>query len=94
MENVHVHPHPQTEAVLKRLARIEGHVRAVRQMAEEGRGCADILHQIGAVEAALRRVAGLVLEDHLERCIIGAARETERRVLVEELKGALLSYLR
>ena len=62
-------PHQQTRAVLNRLSRTEGHVRAVRRMVEEGRDCADVLIQLAAIRSAVDRVARLVLEDHVESCL-------------------------
>lgn len=86
--------HPQSPQVVARLARIEGHVRAVKQMAEEGKPCADILHQIGAVQAALRKVAQQVLEDHMDHCIMDAVPDEQGKALIESLKGALSTYIR
>ena len=88
----HVHPHPQSTDVLNRLARIEGHVRAVKQMSEAGKPCAEVLHQIGAVQAALRKVAQIVLEDHLDRCVSEAVEGEQGRELIESLKAALSTY--
>lgn len=88
------HPHPQTPEVVNRLARIEGHVRAIKQMAEEGKPCAEVLHQIAAVQAALRKVAQVVLEDHLDHCVLEAAGSGEVREMIEGLKAALANYLR
>ena len=55
-------------ANLRRLARVEGQVRGVRQMVEDERYCADILDQIAAVQQAMRAVAREVLRNHLEHC--------------------------
>jgi len=85
------HPHPQSADVINRLARIEGHVKGIKQMAEQGQPCADILMQIGAVQAALRKAAQAVLEDHLDRCVLGAEPE-EAKVLLDDLKAALAHY--
>jgi DNA-binding FrmR family transcriptional regulator len=49
-----------------RLRRIEGQVRGLQQMIEEGRYCVDVAHQINAVIAALRRVQADMLGDHLK----------------------------
>jgi DNA-binding FrmR family transcriptional regulator len=90
----HSHPHPQSPEIISRMARVEGHVRAIKQMAEEGKPCADVLHQIGAVQAALRKVAQMVLEEHLDHCVLTAVQGEEGRGLVEELKVALTTYMR
>ncbi len=86
--------HPQSQDIINRLARVEGHVRAIKQMAEEGKSCADVLHQIGAVQAALRKVAQLVLEDHLDHCITKSTQEGQAQAMIDGLKTALASYLR
>jgi CsoR family transcriptional regulator, copper-sensing transcriptional repressor len=86
--------HPQRPDVISRLARIEGHVRAVKQMSEDGKPCAEILHQIAAVQAALRKVAQVVLEDHLDHCLAGVAQGEDGRKAMEDLKAALANYQR
>jgi DNA-binding FrmR family transcriptional regulator len=58
--------------LLNRLNRIEGQVRGVARMVEEGRYCIDILTQIQAARAALARVETELLRDHLGHCIEGA----------------------
>jgi len=58
--------------LLNRLNRIEGQVRGVARMVEEGRYCIDILTQIQAARAALARVETEILRDHLGHCIEGA----------------------
>jgi DNA-binding FrmR family transcriptional regulator len=88
------HPHPQSQDVINRLARIEGHVRAIKVMAQDGKPCADVLHQIAAVQAALRKTAELVLSDHLDHCVLEAAEAGEAREVIDSLKSALASYLR
>lgn len=85
------HPHPQSADVINRLARIEGHVRGIKQMAEVGKPCSDILLQIAAVQAALRKVSHAVLSDHLDHCVVGASPE-EAESLLRELKEALGHY--
>lgn len=54
---------------LDSLARIEGQVRGIKGMVVEGRYCVDILIQIRAVHAALRRVERNILESYLETCV-------------------------
>ncbi len=53
----------------KRLNRIEGQVRGLARMVDEDRYCIDIVTQIAAVRAALRRVEEVVLQDHVGHCI-------------------------
>ncbi len=57
------------EGALARLNRIEGQVRGVRRMIEEGRACAEVLPQLRSVINALCRVQDHVLHQHLRRCV-------------------------
>jgi len=57
---------------LKRLSRIEGQVRGLQKMIEEDRYCVDILVQVKAVRAALNRVEGELLKDHVDHCLAAA----------------------
>ncbi len=58
--------------LLNRLSRVEGQVRGVSKMIEDGRYCIDVLTQIRAVRAALARVEATMLQDHLNHCIENA----------------------
>ena len=76
------------DALPKRLARIEGQVRGVSKMVEEERYCIDVLTQIGAVEAALDKVALGLIDDHARHCVLDAE-DGERAEKVDELVAAL-----
>jgi CsoR family transcriptional regulator, copper-sensing transcriptional repressor len=60
------------DQLLKRLRRIEGQVRGVQGMVEDDRYCIDVLTQIGAVQAALDKVALGLLDEHARHCVMGA----------------------
>ncbi len=87
------HPHPQRESVLKRLARIEGHVRAVKRMVEEDVDCPDVLVQIAAIRAALNGVGRLILEDHMQGCMVKAAQDGEFENAFKDLKKSLDQFI-
>jgi len=55
--------------ILRRLKIVQGHVRGIARMVEEDRHSMDILWQTCAVQRAIGRVSGLLLEHHLERCL-------------------------
>jgi DNA-binding FrmR family transcriptional regulator len=76
------------DALLKRLARIEGQVRGVSRMVEEERYCIDVLTQIGAIEAALDKVALGLIDDHTRHCVMNADGE-DQTDKVDELVAAL-----
>ena len=62
------------EAMLLRLKTVEGHVRGIQRMVEEGVYCIEVIHQIQAVQAALDRISSQILEEHLNSCVITAVR--------------------
>jgi DNA-binding FrmR family transcriptional regulator len=62
----------QPQQTLIRLKTIEGHLRGVIRMSEEGAYCIDIIRQIQAVQAALNKVSTGILEDHLNSCVTTA----------------------
>ena len=85
----------QTEAktsVLNRLQRIEGQARGLARMVEEDRYCIDIVTQISAVRAALRKVEEEILRDHVAHCVehaIASGNKGEQRRKVGELIDVL-----
>jgi len=75
-------------SVGKRLGRIEGQVRGLQKMVEEDRYCIDIVTQISAVRAALRRVEEEVLKDHVAHCVehaIASGDKADQREKIAEL---------
>ena len=62
------------EGYLRRLRRIEGQARGLQRMVEEEKYCIDILTQVSAVTRALKAVALELLEDHLNHCVVAAAK--------------------
>jgi DNA-binding FrmR family transcriptional regulator len=77
---------------LKRLGRIEGQVRGLARMVEDERYCIDIVTQISAVRAALRRLEEEILRDHVAHCVehaIAAGNKTDQRQKVAELMDVI-----
>lgn len=62
-------------------------------MVEEDKDCPDVLIQVAAVRAALNKVALILLEDHMETCVLEAAQEGTGEKAVEELKSALGKFI-
>jgi len=77
----------ERELTLRRLKTISGHLRGIERRVEEGEYCIDVIRQIQAVQAALNKVSSLILQDHLNSCLITAVRgedpEERERVLKE-----------
>jgi DNA-binding FrmR family transcriptional regulator len=75
-------------SVLKRLNRVEGQVRGLAGMVEDGRYCIDIVTQIAAARAALRRVEEEILRDHVAHCVehaISSGDKADQRRKIAEL---------
>lgn len=89
-----VKQHPQDIEVIHSLSRIEGHVRAVKKMAEDGEPCAAILHQISAVRAAMKKVAQTVILNHVDHYVNQPDLDAETLEMLADIKDALGSYLR
>jgi DNA-binding FrmR family transcriptional regulator len=76
----------------KRLSRIEGQVRGLSRMVDEDRYCIDIVTQIAAVRAALRRLEEEILRDHIGHCVehaIASGNKSEQRRKIEELMSVV-----
>jgi DNA-binding FrmR family transcriptional regulator len=87
------HEHAHKRSVLGRLARIEGHVRAVKRMVEKDVSCPEVLVQIAAVRSALNAAGRLILEDHVRGCLIDAAQAGEFETAFLDLKNSLDKFI-
>jgi CsoR family transcriptional regulator, copper-sensing transcriptional repressor len=65
--------------VLKRLRSIAGHVNGIERMVTEDTYCIDVIKQVQAVQAALNKVSELILENHLNTCVIAAVRGDSKK---------------
>jgi DNA-binding FrmR family transcriptional regulator len=82
------HKRPEVDV---RLARIEGHVKAVRTMLNEGRTYPEIVHQIAAVRASLDGVIDVIVEDLVEDCVATARKGKSVSGTVLELQQVVAS---
>jgi len=76
------------EEAAKRLKNIEGHITGIRRMIDEGEYCIDVIRQINAVNAALNKVTKIILEEHMNSCLITAVRGedlAERERVLDEI---------
>ncbi|MGG3989888.1 metal-sensing transcriptional repressor [Bacillus smithii] len=97
-EEQHINPKmvPRTEeeieSIIKRLKRIEGQVRGVQKMVEDNRYCIDILVQISAIQAALKKVGFNLLERHANHCVSKAIREGNGEESIQELMEVVKQF--
>jgi DNA-binding FrmR family transcriptional regulator len=79
-----------TKDIVRRLKSVEGHVRGVQRMVEDGEYCIDVVNQIIAIQRALKKVSALLLDHHLHACVTDAMRggdaAARERVLGELLE--------
>jgi DNA-binding FrmR family transcriptional regulator len=78
----------KTADVINRLKSVEGHIRGIERMVEQDVYCIDIIRQVQAVQSALSKVSGIVLENHLNSCLITAVRgddPTEQERVLREI---------
>lgn len=77
------HSHSHSKAVLNRLSKAIGHLESVKKMVESGRDCSEVLIQLSAVKAAINNTGKIILQDHIENCIVSAVKEGDEQALVE-----------
>jgi DNA-binding FrmR family transcriptional regulator len=73
---------------LHRLKNVEGHIRGIQRMVDEEKYCIDVIRQINAAQAALNKVSAIILEEHLNSCVITAVRgddPNERERVLQEI---------
>ena len=79
--NGHGHVHENTQAVLNRLSRAIVHLESVRKMVADGRDCSEVLIQIAAVRAAITNIGKVILQDHIQHCIVDAVEHDDEQAL-------------
>ena len=88
--------HQHKDDVLKRLRRIEGQARGLQRMVEEDQYCIDVLTQVSAMTKALQAVALTLLDDHLDHCVVDAAKAggPEAEIKLKEASAAIARLVR
>lgn len=87
------HSHENTKAVINRLSRAIGHLQSVKRMVEEGRDCSEVLIQISAVKSSINNVGKIILQDHIEHCIVDALETGDEKVL-KDLNNAIDRFIK
>lgn len=64
-------PSPAEQQLRDRLRRVEGQVRGIARMIDEGRSCSDVVTQLMAARAALDRVTEEIITSHVDECLTG-----------------------
>ena len=82
------------QAITNRLKRIEGQVRGLMKMVEDGKTCEEILIQIGSVKAALHKTGQVILEGHLHHCVLDGIRDGKEDETIKKLSSAIEQFSR
>ncbi len=72
---------------LKRLAYIEGHLQGVRKMLQEERYCVDVLKQTHAIRKAIEKLEAMLLDGHLQTCVVDGIQQGQAEKIIEELRS-------
>lgn len=88
----HTHNHAQTKAVLNRLSRAIGHLESIKRMVEDGRDCSEVLIQLSAVKSAINNTGKIILQDHIEHCIVDAVEHGDNEA-IKELEKAIDRFM-
>lgn len=89
----HPHVHTNTKAVLNRMSRIIGHMESIKRMVEDGRDCSEVLVQIAAVKSAMNNVGKVILQDHINHCIVDAV-ESHDQKSIDDLCEAIDKFMK
>ena len=91
--HTHTHSHEHTKAVLNRLSRAIGHLESIKKMVENGRDCSEVLIQLSAVKAAINNTGKVILQDHIQHCLVYAIESGDMKE-IEELNKAIDRFIK
>ena len=91
--HAHGHVHENTKAVVNRLSRAIGHLESVKRMVEDGRDCSEVLVQIAAVRSAINNIGKVILQDHIQHCLVEAVENDDEQSL-DDLCQAIDKFIK
>ena len=89
----HTHDPAEVKSIVNRLSRAIGHLESVKNMVAEGRDCSEVLVQLSAVRSAINNTGILILQSHINHCIIDAVQEGDMNAVVD-LNNAIMRYFK
>jgi DNA-binding FrmR family transcriptional regulator len=94
MEHSHTYSYKEdTRDVVVRLKRMEGQLKGIRRMVENGEYCVDVLNQLSSIMAAAQKVANIIMKDHIKGCVRDALTRSENsEQKVEELVSVVEKF--
>lgn len=82
----------ENDNILNRLRRIEGQIKGIQRMVADAKYCGDILIQIAAARAALNKVGGLILENHMKDCLKKYLENSSEEEVLDNLIDTMIKY--
>lgn len=82
----------EKDPIILRLRKIEGQVKGIQKMIEEGKKCGEILVQIAAVRSAINSVGGLILENYMKECLKNYLDGSLKEEALDELVNIMIKY--
>ena len=92
-DHSHSHSHQHTKAVVNRLSKAIGHLESIKRMVESGRDCSEVLVQLSAVKAAINNTGKIILQDHIQHCVVDAIETGDEQVL-KDLNEAISKFIK
>lgn len=92
VKHSHTHTHENTKAVINRCQELRSS-ESIRRMVEEGRDCSEVLIQLSAVKSAINNTGKVILQDHIQHCIVDAVKDGDMEAL-EELNKAIDRFMK
>ena len=85
----------QKKDVMARLRRIEGQIRGLQRMVDEEAPCPDILTQVAAVTAAIKKVGMVIVQTYMQECLEKTQKEpnAKKKETLKDLQGAISRYI-
>lgn len=89
----HTHDPEHIKSIINRLSRSIGHLQSVKKMVENGQDCSDVLIQLSAVKGELNSTGKLILKEHMEHCIVEAAKENDTAA-IDKMNKAIDQFMK
>jgi len=92
-DHSHTHDPEEIKKIVNRVSRSIGHLESVKRMLERGEDCSDVLLQIAAVRGELNATGKLLLQEHINHCIVEAVEEDDREA-IEKMNKAIRYFIK
>ena len=93
-EEEHMHTHVLEDGTTVMHSHGEhGHHQSIKRMVEDGRDCSEVLIQLSAVKSAINNTGKIILQDHIEHCIVDAVEHGDKDA-IKELERAIDRFMK